>query len=97
MNPLFMLIVWLGDILFWVILASVVFSWLAAFNVVNLRHPMIARVYNALNSFTERLYTPIRKAIPTIYGGMDISPVVVLIAIQLIQYTLFWLSARFGI
>ena len=97
MNPIFMLIILLSKILFWVILVSVILSWLVAFNVVNLRNPLMARFYDAINSFTERLYAPIRRAIPTIYGGMDISPVIVLIAIQLIQYTLFWLSTRYGI
>ena len=97
MNPIFWLISALCNILFWVILISVILSWLVAFNVVNLRNPTMANIYNAINSFTERLYRPIRKVIPTIYGGMDISPVIVLISIQLIQYTLFWLSARYGI
>ena len=97
MNPIFMLISLLCNILFWVIILSVVLSWLVAFNVVNLRNPMMARVYTAINSFTERLYAPIRKVIPTIYGGMDISPVIVLIAIQLIQYTMVWITVKFGI
>ena len=97
MNPIFKLIVVLCDVLFWVVIASVIFSWLVAFSVVNVRNPAMARFYNMLNSFTERLYAPIRKVIPTVYGGMDISPVIVIIAIQLIQYTLIWLSVRFGI
>ena len=97
MNPIFWLISALCSILFWVILISVILSWLVAFNVVNLRNPLMARIYAGLNSFTERLYAPIRKVIPTIYGGMDISPVIVLLLIQLVQYTLVWLSARYGI
>jgi YggT family protein len=97
MNPIFMLISTLCSILFWVIIASVILSWLVAFNVVNLRNPLMARLYNGINTFTEKLYAPIRKVIPTIYGGMDISPVIVLLAIQLIQYTLYWLSAKYGL
>lgn len=97
MNPIFMLIYVVCDILMWVILASVIISWLVAFNVINLRNPAIARVYAALNSFTERLYAPIRRVIPTVYGGMDISPVIILIALKMIQYTLRWISARYGI
>lgn len=97
MNPLFVLIIIICKILFWVILVSVILSWLAAFNVINLRNPTMARIYNALNSFTERLYAPIRKFIPTFYGGMDISPVIFLILLQMIQYTLGWLSVTYGI
>lgn len=92
-----MLISLVCKLLFWVILISVILSWLVAFNVVNLRNPVMARFYNAINSFTEHLYRPIRKVIPTNYGGMDISPVIILLLIQLIQYTLFWLSTRYGI
>lgn len=97
MNPLFMLISIVCSILFWIIVASVILSWLVAFNVVNTRNTFMSRLYTALNSFTERLYAPIRKAIPTIYGGMDISPVIVLIALQMIQYTLGWLTVKYGI
>jgi len=97
MNPVFMLISTLCTLLFWVIIISVILSWLVAFNVVNLRNPLMARVYEGLNSFTERLYAPIRKAIPTIYGGMDISPVIVLIVLQMIQYTLGWLTVKYGL
>lgn len=97
MNPVFMLISMLCSLLFWVIIVSVILSWLVAFNVVNTRNAFMARLHNALHSFTERLYAPIRKAIPTIYGGMDISPVIVLIGLQMIQYTLGWLTVKYGI
>lgn len=96
MNPLFMLISLICSLLFWVIIASVILSWLVAFNVVNVRNPLMGRLYQGLNSFTERLYAPIRKVIPTVYGGMDISPVIVLIALQMIQYTLGWLTIKYG-
>jgi YggT family protein len=97
MNPIFWLISVLCTILFWVILISVILSWLVAFNVVNLRNPLMARIYSGINGFTDKLYAPIRKTIPTVYGGMDISPVIVLLILQLIQYTLVWLTARYGI
>lgn len=97
MNPIFMLIHTVCSLVFWVVIVSVALSWLAAFNVVNTRHPFMGRVVDALNGLTEKLYAPIRKFIPTIYGGMDISPVIVLIALQLVQYTLVWLSTTYGI
>jgi YggT family protein len=97
MNPLFMLINTLCGLVFWVVIITVTLSWLVAFNVVNTRHPFMGRVYDALTSLTEKIYAPIRKFIPTIYGGMDISPVIVLIGLQLVQYTLQWLTVRYGI
>lgn len=97
MNPFFWLISMVTNLIFWLVIASVVMSWLVAFNVINLRQPLLARLYEGLNSLTERLYAPIRKVIPTVYGGIDISPVIVLIILQLINYTLVWLSVRYGL
>jgi YggT family protein len=97
MNPLFHLVLILTNIIFWIIVVSVILSWLVAFNVVNVRHPFMGRVYAFINTLSEHIYRPIRKVIPTNFGGMDISPVVVLIALQLINYTVFWLHARYGV
>lgn len=97
MNPVFMLISMVCTLVFWLVIISVVLSWLVAFNVINTRHPLMARLYDAITSLTEKLYGPIRKAIPTVFGGIDISPVVILIILQLIQYTLVWLSVKFGL
>jgi YggT family protein len=94
MNPVFMLVSTICSLIFWLIIISVILSWLVAFNVVNTRNPLMARIYDALNTLTEKIYAPIRKVIPTVYGGMDISPVIVLILLQFIQYTLVWLSAQ---
>ena len=95
-NPLFFIIHQLTNIVFWIVVISVIMSWLVAFNVVNVRHPLMRRVYEFITRMSEALYRPIRKVIPTQYGGMDISPVVVLIILQLINYTLYWLHARYG-
>src|SRR5690606_2802848 len=97
MNPIFMLIDTLCSLIFWLVIISVVLSWLVAFNVINIRPPLMARIYEMVNSLAERIYAPIRKAMPTVYGGMDISPVIVLIGLQLIQYTLRWLSVKYGL
>lgn len=97
MNPLFFLISMLCTVIFWVVVLSVILSWLVAFNVLNTRNPLMNRIYEGLNSLAERLYAPIRKVMPTIFGGMDISPVIVLIALQLVQYTLGWLTLKFGL
>jgi YggT family protein len=96
-NPLFYLIFLLTDIVFWIIVISVITSWLVAFNVINVRHPLVGRIYHFINTISEFIYRPIRKVIPTNFGGIDISPVVVLILLQLIRYTLVWLHARYGV
>lgn len=97
MNPLFYLITIITDIVFWIVIVSVIMSWLVAFNVLNVRHPLIGRAYEFINGLSERLYRPIRKVMPTVFGGVDISPVIILVILQMINYTLFWASSRFGV
>lgn len=97
MNPLFYLITVLTDIVFWIVLISVILSWLVAFKVVNLDNAAMRRFYDFITGLTEKMYRPIRKVMPTVFGGIDISPVVVLVILQVINYTLYWLSIRFKI
>lgn len=97
MNPIFYLIDMVCSVIFWLVIVSVILSWLVAFNVVNTRNPLMKRICDGVNSLAERLYAPIRKVIPTVFGGMDISPVIVLILLQLVKYTMWWLSVRFGL
>jgi YggT family protein len=96
-NPVFFLIHQITNVIFWIIIISVITSWLVAFNVVNVRHPLMRRIYEFINTVTEYLYRPIRKIMPTIFGGIDISPVVILVILQLINYTLFWLHMRYDL
>ena len=76
----------------WVIIASAIFSWLYAFNVVNPRNQFVGTIGKMLYQLTEPLLRPIRRVIPT-FGGLDISPVVLLIGIffleRLIIYYLY--------
>jgi len=59
-------------------------SWLVGFNVVNSRNGFVAAIWNALERITEPLYRPIRKIMPD-FGGIDFSPLVVLLIIWVIQ------------
>ena len=97
MNPVFYLITLVTDIIFWLVLISVILSWLAAFKVINLQNPAMRRAYEFFTGVTEHLYRPIRKVIPTVYGGVDIAPVIVLILLQVINHTLVWLTVRYGL
>ena len=68
----------------WIIIAGVIVSWLIAFEVINTRNPQAANLVRLLNKLTEPVYKPIRKFIPPI-GGIDLTPIVVIIAIYLLQ------------
>jgi len=76
------------DIYWWIIILSAVFSWLYAFNVVNPRNQFVGSVGNMLFRLTEPALRPIRRFMPDL-GGIDISPIVLLIAIFFMQ-RLLW-------
>jgi YggT family protein len=71
----------------WVIIAAVIFSWLIAFNVINSYHPFVRTLWQALMAVTEPLLRPIRQFMPDL-GGLDISPIILFLAIQLMQWWL---------
>lgn len=72
------------DLYWWVIIASAVFSWLYAFNVVNPRNDVVNAIGRFLYQATEPALRPIRRFVPNL-GAIDISPIVLLLLIILIQ------------
>ena len=68
----------------WVIIASAIFSWLFAFNVVNPRNSAVATIGRMLYQLTEPALRPIRRFVPT-FGGLDISPIILILIIFLIE------------
>jgi YggT family protein len=72
------------DLYWWVIIAMAVMSWLIAFDVVNTRSRAVYTVWNALNALTEPVLQPIRSILPS-FGGLDISPIVLLLALQFLR------------
>ena len=72
------------DIYWWIIIASAVFSWLYAFNVVNPRSQAVTTIGQFLYQVTEPALRPIRRFMPNL-GTVDISPIVLLLIILLIR------------
>ncbi len=68
----------------YVIIIAVIMSWLIAFNVINIRNDFVQAVYRTLLNLTEPLLRPIRNALPAM-GGLDLSPVVLLLGILFLQ------------
>ncbi|RAI03341.1 hypothetical protein DLJ53_02145 [Acuticoccus sediminis] len=68
----------------WIIIASAIFSWLYAFNVVNPRNQVIDMVGRTLYRLTEPALRPIRRVMPDL-GGIDISPIVLLLALFFLE------------
>jgi YggT family protein len=68
----------------WLIIAQAILSWLVAFNVVNLHNGFIRQVVHFLDRVTEPLLRPIRRFLPDL-GGIDLSPMVLILVIIMIQ------------
>jgi len=68
----------------WVIIASAVLSWLVAFNVVNTRNAFVSAVGDSIYRLTEPVLRPIRRFLPNL-GGIDISPIVLILGIIFVQ------------
>ena len=73
------------DLYIWLLIAAAVLSWLVAFNVVNARNQFVAMVGDFLFRITEPVLRPIRNMLPSL-GGIDVSPVVVILIIILIKH-----------
>ena len=72
------------DLYVWLLIASAILSWLIAFNVVNTRNQLVAAIAEFLYRITEPVLAPVRSFLPSL-GGLDISPIIVIIIIIFIQ------------
>ena len=86
-SALFDILILLLNVLWWIIIIQVVLSWLFAFNVLNTSSDGLRRFVEALDRLTEPLYRPIRKILPD-FGGIDFSPLIVLLGIGVMQILL---------
>src|SRR6266567_1477987 len=84
MQELLTFISYLLQLYVYILIASAVLSWLIAFNVVNTRSPVVATIGEFLYRITEPVLRPIRNLLPNL-GGIDISPIVVILIIFFIQ------------
>ena len=79
------------SLLIWAIIISAILSWLIAFDVINMRHRFVYGVVRFLDAVTAPVLWPFRKVIPPL-GGVDISPIVVILLLQGVRgYLLPWL------
>lgn len=72
------------SILIFLIFMEVVFSWLVAFNIVNLRNGAVAQIYEVVHRVTQPILGPIRRALPSL-GGLDFSPIVAILGLSWIN------------
>ena len=93
MNPFLWLVDTLITLYIWILIAAAVLSWLVAFNVVNARNPIVTNIGEFLYRVTEPALRPIRNMLPNL-GGIDISPVILIILLLFLRQLIFWLYLR---
>jgi YggT family protein len=74
----------LFNIVWVVILAHVIISWLINFQVLNLRQPQVAKIWDLLNRMVEPIYRPIRRMLPPM-GGLDLAPLIAIIILIVLR------------
>jgi YggT family protein len=93
LNFVFLIIDFALSAIVWLVIANAVISWLIAFDVINLRNRVAYSAVRFLDQVTRPILAPLRRIIPSI-GGLDITPVILIIVITAAQRTL--LPALFG-
>ena len=70
------------QIFIWVMIANAILSWLVAFDVINVRNQMAYNVVRFLDAVTRPVLRPVQRIIPPL-GGIDISPIIVILVLSL--------------
>ena len=84
---LFSVVDFLLQVLTWIIVIQAILSWLVAFNVINTYNNFVRSFLYALDRITAPLYRPVRRILPD-FGGLDFSPIVVLLLIYVLRILL---------
>ncbi len=87
MTSLLQILLLILDIAQFVIIAHIIMSWLINFQVLNLRQPLVAQIWDGLNRLLEPVYSRLRAILPQM-GGLDLAPLVVLLAVYALRIVL---------
>ena len=96
MQSLLLLISMVLQLYIYVIVASAILSWLIAFEVINTRNRFVYTVVDTLHRLTEPALAPIRRIMPNL-GGIDLSPVVLILLLIFAQNLLFEVFGRMAL
>ena len=91
-NPIIWLIVTVIDIYVWFVIASVILSWLVTFDIINLRNRFVYIIYDMLFRITEPALMRIRRFTPKMQ--IDLSPIVLIVGLYFIRYSVVWVYVK---
>ena len=87
MTSLLQILLLILNVVWFILIAHVIMSWLISFQVLNVRQPLVAQLWYGLNRLLEPIYGPIRRILPPM-GGLDLAPLILLVAIYAIRIVL---------
>ena len=87
MTSLLQILLMILDIVWFLMIAHIIMSWLINFQVLNLRQPLVSQLWFGLNRLLEPLYSRIRQFMPDL-GGIDLAPLVALVGVYALRIIL---------
>ena len=87
MASLFQILLLILNVVWFLMIAHIIMSWLINFNVLNLRQDLVRALWYGLNRLLEPIYQPIRRFLPDL-GGIDLAPLVGLLAVYAVRIIL---------
>lgn len=87
MTSILQILLLILDVVKFVILAHIIMSWLINFQVLNLRQPLVAQLWDGLNRLLEPIYSRVRSILPNM-GGLDLAPLLVLLGVYALRIVL---------
>jgi YggT family protein len=94
MTSILQILLLILDVVQFVLIAHIIMSWLINFQVLNLRQPLVAQIWDGLNRLLDPLYSRIRRFLPDM-GGLDLAPLVAIIAVVALRIVLINNAALF--
>ena len=94
MGSIIIILLMIINVVWYIVIAHVIMSWLINFQVLNTRQPLVAQVWYGLNRLLNPIYSRFRQFLPDM-GGLDLAPLVVLIALMAISVVLMRNGAQF--
>lgn len=87
MTSLLQILLLILDVVWFIVIAHIIMSWLINFNVLNRNQPLVWQIWTGLERLLEPIYRPIRNILPNM-GGLDLSPVVLIVALYALRIVL---------
>jgi YggT family protein len=87
MQSLYQILMMLLSVAQFIVIAHIIVSWLIQFQVLNIRQPLVAQIWYGLNRLLEPVYSRVRSVLPQM-GGLDLAPLIVLLAIYALRIVL---------